>query len=199
MAEVKNMAIIEDFLRAFIGLVVIMDPLASIPAYLALTRNFSPKRMFEAANIASISAGATLIAFIFVGPALFSFLSITIANFKVAGGIVLLIMGIEHVLGLRLDSGGSKKHYSLSLVIIGVPLITGPGALTAATLLADSAGLWVTVAAALCAIILTRIILGYADRISSKVGPLGLEVFSRIMGLLLAAIAVAFIRSGLVG
>lgn len=192
------MAVPEDFLRAFIALLVIMDPLASIPAYLSITRNFVSEKKAEAANVAALTAGATLVAFIFIGPALFSFLSITINNFKVAGGIVLLIMGIQHVLGLDFgEIHGKKKDLSLSLVIIGVPLLTGPGTLTAATLLVDSVGLPATLLAAILAVFTCRLVLGYSEHISRRVGPLGLEVFSRIMGLLLAAIAIAFIRSGL--
>ena len=127
---------------------------------------------------------------------LFGFLGIKIEHFKIAGGIVLFLIALEYVLGITFPK--EQKKVDVGIVVIGVPLITGPGVLTAAILLVNSVGFVTTATAAIVSLALTFLILLMAPRLMKIMGETGSEIFSRIMGLLLASIAVDFVLSGII-
>ena len=184
-----------QLLQAFVTLFVIMDPFATIPVFHAMTKSQTPAKRFESAKVAVFTAAAVLVAFIFIGPALFGVLGIKMEHFKIAGGLVLFLIALQYVLGLSFPR--DKKKVDVGIVIIGVPLITGPGVLTASILLVNSVGLFATLGIALACLVLSFGILLQAKRIMAVFGETGSEVFSRIMGLLLASLAIEFILSGL--
>lgn len=189
------MELLSSIVQAFVTIFVIMDPFASVGVFHSMTRSLSPKKRAEAARTAVFSAGAALLAFIAVGPFLLNAMGISLDHFKIAGGVILFLIALEFVLGISFPR--EKKKTDLAIVVIGVPLITGPGVLTASILLATTVGYVVTVIAALIALLITIIILWKSEVILKFLGDTGSEIFSRIMGLLLAAIAVQFILSGL--
>ncbi len=186
-----------QLINAFITLFVIIDPFTSTPVFYSMTRKKTQAEKFEAAKTATLVAASALFAFMLVGPFLFGLLGINLDHFKIAGGIILFIIGLEYVLKITLPREKQESHVNLEVVVIGVPLITGPGALTVSVILVSTVGLAITALAAALVMIATFIILLLAPRIMALLGETGSEVFSRIMGLLLASIAVNMVLTGL--
>ncbi|MDO8340271.1 MAG: MarC family protein [Candidatus Burarchaeum sp.] len=183
-------------LKAAIALFIIMDPFSSLPVFLALTRNIPNRAKAFAANRAALVAGITLLTFTLVGPTFLSIIGVTMQSFTIAGGVLLLLMAISIVMGLDRVQGGEQKM-DVAVVLIAVPLITGPGAMTTAIILATKYGTDNVLLAILLSTLGTWLILRAADMVYKVIGKSGNEVLSRISGLLLAAIAVEFIRTGL--
>lgn len=185
----------ENFNQIFTSFLVIMNPFTSLVYLLGISREFTPEEKSRAINSATFIAGATLVAFLLLGPVILSLLGVSMSSFQVAGGIVLLVISIRFMLGSRL-SGTDQGSKDAKIMIIGVPLITGPGVLTTTMIMVGSYGYLPSLAGALAALSVVWLTLKLSDRIGRILGERGLEISSRIMGLLLAAIAVEFLKRG---
>jgi multiple antibiotic resistance protein len=115
----------------------------------------------------------------------------------VGGGIILLLLGITTVLGI--DFGRHHEKVSSAAILIGTPLLSGPGALTTIIILSKSYGLLIPAIAGALVLILSFFILKFADKVENLLGKEIIEIFSKVLGLLLAALAVDFIYSGVRG
>jgi multiple antibiotic resistance protein len=178
---------------AFIAIFVVMDPFSSVPVFLSLTKKFSPKKRREAAYVAGAVASLVLFGFLFIGPSLLSIMGIRMESFEIGGGILMLLIAISFALGIDF---GKEEETPLEAVIIGVPLLSGPGAMLTTLLLANTLGLENTmVAAALCCLASYATLI-FSSHIYRVIGRNGLEILSRVMGVLLAAFAVEFIMRG---
>jgi len=187
---------LEELLKAFILLFIIMDPFASLPVFIAVTKGLKKPKVFEAAQQAVVVAGVLLYAFLFFGSTILSLFKVSFSSFQIAGGLVLLLMAVEIVLGIKL--GGKRASKSpAGIVIIGTPLLTGPGVITTVTVLSNEAGVFTTAIAGFGALVCTLVILRNANWLAEKLGEGPIEALSKIMGLLLAAVAVQMIRTGL--
>jgi multiple antibiotic resistance protein len=144
-------------------------------------------------------AGGLIFVFIFFGVLILDSLDITIDALKVGGGIILMLLGLELVLGFSWskDDEGTHKDTHAAAIIIGTPLITGPGVLTTTIVYVTEYGYIVTIAAALLSVFVTWIILRQCYRINKVIGPQVISVISKIMGMLLVAMSIQFIISGL--
>ncbi len=190
----------EIFIKTFVPLFAIMDPFISVPIFISLTKKMSREKKAGVAKEAIMVAGIILFAFLLVGNQILKYLGITISALRVGGGIVLLLMGLQLVLGFKLQEEEKVGHSSAGL-IIGTPLITGPGVITTTILLANqyetsTVGFLAVVLAALAALILTWIIIKESNFVQQFLGERGIEIFSRVMGLLLTATAVQFMATG---
>ncbi|RLG19856.1 hypothetical protein DRN67_01575 [Candidatus Micrarchaeota archaeon] len=185
---------IELITRAAVVLFVIMDPFASMPAFIVLTKKVPRRRRHVSASKATTVAGISLIAFMFAGPPFLELIGVTMQSFMVAGGLMLLLISILMVLGMNYGQAKESK-IDVAAVLIAVPLITGPGALTAAIILASIYGVWNTVMAVVLASSAMWLVLHYSEGVYNKIGHSGIEVSSRISGLVLAAIAIEFVRA----
>ncbi len=185
----------ENFNQIFTSFLVIMNPFTSLVYLLGISREFTPEEKVRAINSATFIAGATLVAFLLLGPVILSLLGVSMSSFQVAGGIVLLVISLRFMLGSRL-SGTDQGSKDAKIMIIGVPLITGPGVLTTTMIMVGSYGYLPSLAGALAALSVVWLTLKLSDRIGRLLGERGLEISSRIMGLLLAAIAVEFLKRG---
>ncbi|MFA6049022.1 MAG: MarC family protein [Candidatus Micrarchaeia archaeon] len=190
----------EIFIKTFVPLFAIMDPFVSVPIFIALTRKMSPEKRAGVAKEAVMVAGIILFAFLLVGNQILQYLGISISALRVGGGIVLLLMGLQLVLGLKIGHEEKIGHSSAGL-IIGTPLITGPGVITTTILLANqygtnTVGFFAVVLAALSALILSWAIIKESNFVQRILGERGIEIFSRVMGLLLTATAVQFMARG---
>ncbi len=186
---------IVEFFKAFLSLFVIMDVLGNVPLFWTLSHKLGRSQKVHSINKAVIVAGILLLCFLFFGDAILTFFGVSIHSFKVAGGIIILIIGLEMVLGLRFRETRFEK-YEFAVVPLATPLITGPGVITTIILLADSVGIWLTLAAASLNLLITWISLIYSDKLHNFLGRQGADVLSRLMGLILCAIAVTFVKSG---
>jgi len=187
---------VDYIVKAAIALFIIMDPFSSLPVFIALTRNIPNGNRGLAANKAALVAGVTLLVFTLIGPAFLSVIGVSMQSFTIAGGVLLLLMAISIVMGISYGKGEEHK-VDVAVVLIAVPLITGPGAMTTAIILAAKYGTDSVMAAIALSTVATWLMLRSAEPIYRAIGKSGNEVLSRISGLLLAAIAVEFIRTGL--
>ncbi|MEK6848392.1 MAG: MarC family protein, partial [Nanoarchaeota archaeon] len=158
----------EQILQAFITLFVIMDPLGNIPLFMGMTKGMPLKDIRINFNRSVLVAGLLLFAFLFFGHNVLNIFNINIDSFRIAGGIVLLIIGVIYVLGL---SHKILKTQGSNLVVpIGTPLLTGPGVITTTILLAKEYGVQKASIAAGLTLILTWIILMNAVKLYKMLG-----------------------------
>ena len=133
--------------------------------------------------------------FLFFGLEILDFFNINLNSFQIAGGIILLILGILSVFGIM--NKFTKAHGSDLSVPIGTPLLTGPGVITTTIILVKETGIYTTTAAAILTLAVTWIILSNSARLYRILGEHWTTVISRVMGIILAAIAVEFISKGI--
>ncbi|KUO41817.1 MAG: hypothetical protein APU95_04905 [Hadesarchaea archaeon YNP_N21] len=185
----------EGFVSSFISLFVVMDPFASIPVFLSVTKGKGRNKLHAASSAVGIAA-AVLFAFIFFGQEMLSFFRVNFYSLQVAGGIVLLVLGVELVLGFSLTRGSYK--YTPAISLIGTPLLTGPGAITLTTILVKEYGRLVVSMAAILALMLCLLVLWFSNYFTRFIGNYGIGTTSRVIGIFLVAIAVELILRGLV-
>lgn len=193
-----------DFLSAvlvsFITIFVIMDPFPSVLPFLTLTEKCSDRDQRICATKAVVLAGTIGLLFLFIGPTLLGYLHITLNDFKVAGGIVLALLGLETVLGFSLSSGHEKSDTVEDVaILIATPLLTGPGLISSLIILSEENGLFPVLAAFAIALVLSWITLFYSVHLRKIVGDRIIHVASKIIGILLLALGVAYIKTGLLG
>ena len=196
-------------LSAWFTMLIILDPLLSVSMFINLTQNLSKAEVIRQAFIATAVAGVLMLSFLFFNDIVFDLLGIELESFKVAGGVILFILGLQIVLGI--DIGGSSAgHKSLASpdrvgkkamagVIIGTPIMCGPGAITTVMILGAQEGLLITLTAVLLALVCIWLILVFSTVIKKLLGETVIVILSKIMGLLLTAIAVHTIWTGILG
>jgi len=191
------MDLIASFFTSFVTLFVIMDPFASLPAFIALTKNFNDSQRMKAANKAVVIAGILALIFLFAGTTLLDLLGVSISSFKIAGGILLALLGLETVLGFSFNHGNKRQDLNAVAVLIATPLLTGPGMLTSLILLSNQFGYLITLTATLAALLSSWLVLHYSNVLKRVLGNQIIDVSSKVIGLLLVGIGIEFIRSGL--
>jgi multiple antibiotic resistance protein len=188
----RNLA--ERFLLAFIPIFVAIDPIGLVAIFVGLGAHSETPRRQREGELALIAAFAVSVGFIFLGKIIFQALGITVADFQVAGGLILLGLAVRELLDL-----GSQNRYSgddFGIVPLGMPLIAGPALLTALLILVDSVGILFTLVSLIVNLLLVGIGFRHADHFTRWMGKAGLKGVSKLVSLLLAAIAVSLIRRG---
>jgi multiple antibiotic resistance protein len=185
---------IERFFLAFIPIFVAIDPIGLVAIFMGLGTSASREDRKRQAFLGIFTALGIAIGFIFLGKIIFAALGITVADFQVAGGLILLGLAGRELLGIGPhDRSGSDEF---GVVPLGMPLIAGPALLTALLILVDTVGLVFTLASLLVNLALVAIAFCNADRFTRWMGKQGLRGVPKIIALLLAAIAVSLIRRG---
>lgn len=185
----------KTFLLCFIPLFVALDALGTMPIFSALTRDFSLREKKRVLNQSVLTALLISLLFLVAGQWIFKILGIQLAEFQIAGGILLLTIAIFDLVHPTKEERQPNK--SIGVVPIGIPLIMGPAALTTLLMLHSQYHfIWVASALILNLGIIT-LALFLASRAEKIVGINGLQAFSKIISLFMAAIAVMFIRVGL--
>ncbi len=183
----------EELIYATTLLFFIFDPFATVPMFITLTRDQTEKEQMVSANKAVLVAGILFVIFALIGTELLALFSISVDAFRIAGGIVLLLMAMEIIFSLQMSK---KEETSVAWVIIATPLLSGPGVITTAILLVHLYGHFTVLIAGVISLAITWGIMRNSLLISQKVGNNAIDVFSKIIGMLLAAIAVEFIMRG---
>ncbi len=184
---------LQALLHSFVTLLVIMDPFCGLPVFITLTKDYSEDRAKQSAHRATRVSLVLLTIFIFVGDKILNFFGISIFSFQVGGGLILLLLGLLYVLDISI---GEDKNYSKDIVIpMATPLIAGPGAITAIIILVAQYGILAPMLAMLLNLVIFWAAMYYARYIKKIIGEQGLEIMSRIMGLLLVALAIELIYS----
>lgn len=185
----------KNFLLCFIPLFVAMDPIGISPIYLNLTKNLSP----NAKNGVLIQSVFTVLvlslAFLFGGQAIFNFLGIQLADFQIAGGILLLIIAVFDLIHTTKEQRVPDDN--IGVVPIGIPLIMGPAALTTLMMLGNQYPFPAVGGALGINLILMFAVLLFSERIARVFGEGAMKAISKIISLFLAAIGVMFIRVGI--
>lgn len=195
-------------LVAFSAIFFIVDPFAVVPVFLAMTeRDDEEKRRIMARRACTICA-AVLLFFTFGGSVLFKVLGVTLGSFRIAGGVLLLLTALDmlqsRTSSTRTSPGeiaeGAQKE-DIAVVPLAVPLLSGPGAIATVMMLTAEAKRMFEIPLIVASILLTSLLsywtLRGATKLQRVLGQSGQAILARVMGLLLAAIAVQFIVSGI--
>lgn len=185
---------LEQFVLAFIPLFVAMDPVGLVPVYLSMASNVAPEERNTVVMQAVSTAFLVGIGFFFLGRLLFTALGITEADFQIAGGLILLAVAGQDLLGS--DARNQFASRDFGIVPLGMPLIAGPGMMTSVLTLGDTLGPIITLSALIVNLVIIWVALRFADVLSQKIGATAMRAISRFVALLLAAIAVNLIRRG---
>ena len=185
------------FLLCFVPLFVAVDALGVLPIFISLTDGFSLSQKRKALIQSLITASAVALVFLAIGPAVLAALNITVSDFMVAGGILLLVISLSDLL-----TGEKRQRQvdpeTLGAVPLGVPLITGPAVLTTSVLIANVYGMTLTGIALVINLGIAGVIFWFAQPITRFLGNAGTMILSKIASLFLATIAVMLIRKGIV-
>src|ERR1700732_2613973 len=185
---------IENFLLAFIPVFVAIDPIGLVAIFMGLGTSASSERRKRQAFLGLLTGLLVSVGFIFLGKAVFAALGITVADFQVAGGLILLALAVRELVGYgRADRDADDEF---GVVPLGMPLIAGPALLTALLILIDSVGIAYTLASLVANLAIVAIALCNAERFARWMGKQGLRGVSKLIALLLAAIAISLIRRG---
>ena len=198
----------EFLISALVTLLIVVDPVGLAPAFLAVTDGLSYKSRREVALRACLIAGAILIGTALIGDWLLRQLGITLPAFRIAGGLLLFAVAFEMVLGLRLrrtakdaEQAVEEHIHHMAAFPLAIPLMAGPGAITATILLAGQAAyrpLWMAVLLAVVVAAMAACLLSFlaAERLGKILGVTGNVVASRLLGVILAALAVQYVVDG---
>ena len=195
-------------LVAFSSLIVIINPMMVTSVFITLTSNATPEAKRAISRKTTLTAFIVLLAFVISGSLIFKFFSITIGAFQIAGGIILfsVAMGMLHAQTSRtkqtpeeMDEAMSRED--IAVVPLAIPIVSGPGAITTVVVLSGETRAIPNMAILFLAIVVSMVIvfvmLRNASSIQKFMGPSGLNITTRLMGLVLAAVAVQFVVHGI--
>ena len=185
----------QTFLLAFIPLFVAIDVLGVLPFFTALTENLNDTRRKKLTSKATLTAFIISVLFLATGKWLFSFLGITESDFRVGGGIVLLVLAVYDLLFSKERKLDAESI--VGVVPIGIPLIMGPAALTTILILVNSYGYFWTIVSLLMNLLIVWLVFLQSKLIGKVLGKSGSQGFAKVAALFLAGIAVMMIRSGI--
>jgi multiple antibiotic resistance protein len=188
------------FGSVFVTLVVIMDPVGSIPVFLALTGATSRRSRNRSADIAVLTALTVIVSFALFGQQVLQFLHISLPALQVAGGLLLLLVALELLMGWG-GQPSPEEEVNVSMVPLGTPLLAGPGAIAATIVFArgvHTVGAAFALAAGILAVHLVLwVTLRFSEVILRVVRRSGVTLITRVFGLLLSAIAVQLAADGI--
>lgn len=187
----------EKFAQAFIPLFVAIDPIGLAAVFLGLGRGLGVERRRRMAWQATLTGGGVALLFLFLGANIFRALGISASDFQIAGGLILFILAARDLVLTAPDTADGSVDFGV--VPLGMPLIAGPALITTLIALDQTLGLEAVLAglAANLAIVVVALLL--SERLGRLLGAQGLRAVSKIIAMLLAAIAVNMIRRGWAG
>ncbi len=197
-----------EYAKFFVGLLSIVNPVGSIPIFIDLTKNQTSSERKHTGLVAALSVMVVLAVVLAAGESVLSFFGITVSSFRIGGGILILLMSLSmmhaHLSSVRQteeEAQDAAEKGSVAVVPLGIPLLAGPGAISTIIIYAHSGSslmhyLLLGVEILLVAGIVW-ISFSLAPFIASSLGKTGMNIVTRIMGLIMAAISIEFITSGL--
>ena len=198
-----------EYARVVTALLVITSPVSAIPYFLTVTHNRSVEAKREIARVSALTVALVLMATAVFGEYLLLAFGVSVASFRVGGGILLLLMAIDM---LQADEsrtrqtpeevGEAEHKQEVAIIPLAIPLLAGPGAISTVVMFMQRATSWRDTVFMLCACVFVAgsvwVSFRLADRIGHVLGQTGINIITRIMGLMLAAVAVDFIAEGVV-
>ncbi len=199
MLDVFNMSLMDSLMnlaRATLALFIIVDPFGNIPVFIGLTEKMDAEQRRRVFRSATLTGFVLLVIFALAGQQILTFFGISLYSFMIAGGILLLIIAIKLLIeGEWWNPEGSLE--SLSAVPIAVPLLVGPGAITATILNLQEFGIAITLVAVVIVFLIVWIVMRAVEPVNKVLGKSGSQIIARVMALFIAAIAVQYILTGI--
>ena len=194
-----------DFAGVFISFFAVIDPIGTVPVFIAVTRGYQTKDKIKIALKATLAAAVILLFFVFAGGPILKAMSVPLSAFQISGGIVLFLFALSMIFGESKpeeETRLAESHNETAIYPLAVPSIAGPGAMLAAVLLTDHAqfGLWEqvqTISMMLVVLLIVLILMLGANLIDRIIGDAGASVISRVMGMILASVATHNVLKGL--
>lgn len=197
-----------EYAKMLLGLVAIVNPLGALPIFLSLTSDMDEAKRRSVSNVVVYSVLIILMLVLVIGQWILNFFGITISSFRVAGGLLILLMAISMMHArtsgakrTREEAEESSKKGSIAVVPLATPLLAGPGAISTIILYAEKSSdllhylmMAGVIAGTSCVLFIAFKSLPYFSRYISQTG---INIFTRIMGLILASMAIEFIAHGL--
>ena len=180
---------------SFIPILIAIDPFGLLPIFVSITHGLNKSQKRKVIYQTILTALSASLLFVFLGKMLFNILQITVSDFQIAGGIVLLVFSITDI--MIHDRIRTIRSKTIGIVPLGIPLIVGPALLTTIVYLIDLYGICTIIAATMINLIIVNTVLSNAPNITKWIGQGGSKAFSKITSLLLAAIAVMMVRKGI--
>jgi multiple antibiotic resistance protein len=208
LAGLKSSAYVRFSVLALSSIFFLVDPFAALPTFLAVTAGVDARRRRKMAWKASVTALVVLSAFAVAGQYIFRMFGITLPAFEIAGGVILLLIGLDMLEAKRSPTQESTEEAAAAalkedagIVPLGIPMLAGPGAITSVMVLVGQADTRLKMVAILASISITAaicyLVLGNSDRVARALGETGVRILVRIMGLLLVALAVQYFVNGM--
>ena len=194
-----------DIVATFITFFAVVDPIGTVPVFIAVTNRFDDKARRRVALVATLAAAGILLFFVVAGELILTAMSIPLSAFQVAGGIVLFLFALMMIFGESKPDEEVRlavDHNETAIFPLAVPSIASPGAMLAAVLLTENARYSIaeqaqTYAVLVAVLVVTYILMLLAGQINRLIGSSGASVVSRVMGLILASVAVANLLAGI--
>ena len=194
-------------LLALSSIFFLVDPFAALPTFLAITEGADRARRRRIARKGALTALIVLAIFAFTGEAIFKLFGITLPAFELAGGVILLLIGLDMLEAKRSptqeavgDTVAAAQKEDAGIVPLGVPMLAGPGAITSVMVLVGQVQSRWQMVAILVSIVVTAavcyFVLGNSDRVVKLLGDTGIRILVRVMGLLLVALAAQYFVNG---
>jgi multiple antibiotic resistance protein len=208
LTHLEGSVFVRFSLLALSSIFFLVDPFAALPTFLAVTADQDNAKRVRTARKASLTAFVILSSFALAGTYLFKLFGITLPAFEIAGGIILLLIGLDMLQAKRSatqessgETAAAATKDDAGIVPMGIPMLAGPGAITSVMVLVGQAQTRWQMASILGAIAITAaicfLVLGSATRVANAMGETGIRILVRIMGLLLVALAVQDFVNGL--
>lgn len=195
------------FIPAFVTLFVVMDPIGISPLFMALTQGRTARERRGIALRACGTAGLLLILFAFLGENVLNFLGISMPAFRISGGILLLLLALDMVFERRTarrkdqSEDGVDSHDDPSVFPLAIPIMAGPGSIATVILLSGQgdgfSGVMLAVAVMVVVLLIAFILFNASSLLEHVLRETGIKVVTRLLGMLLSALAVQFILEGL--
>lgn len=209
LTRIESSALARFSLLALSSIFFLVDPFAALPTFLAVTEGQDSRRRRRTARRASLTAWVVLTTFGFIGKYIFKLFGISLPAFEIAGGVILLLIGLDMLEAKRSPTQETRKDAQAAankddagIVPMGIPMLAGPGAITTVMVLVGQVQSRWEMIAILVSIAITAaicfLVLGAAGRVARVLGPTGIRILVRVMGLLLVALAVQYFVNGFV-
>ena len=208
--DLSQSPIVRFSLLALSSIFFLVDPFAAIPSFLAITESADAKRRRQIARKGAVTCFIVLTTFAFAGQVIFRIFGITLPAFEIAGGLILLLIGLDMLEARRSptqethgDTEEAAMKEDAGIVPLGIPMLAGPGAISSVMVLVGQApSLWgwqmgAILGSITITTVVTYFVLAAAGRVRQTMGETGIRILVRIMGLLLVALAMQYFVNGL--
>lgn len=187
--------VLTSIFTSFLTIFIVMDVFGNIPVFVILMSKMTKKDRVISANRSIVVASLILFVFLFLGKYILSIFGVSVESFEVAGGVILLILGLKFVLGLRIAEQRAQS-YQWAVVPISMPLLVGPAVITATIILVRQYDFFIVAVAATINLLIAWYALRKTGSIFKWLGRQGADILARLMGLLITALSVEYIISG---